>query len=117
MTLLQRIAAHEIARVVREPVDRDALEVAAHLVEDVRRRGEAAVQEHARRLDGHRDGDPLVLDRHELERAREALAPETGALLERTAARIRRFARAQLGCHPLPHGQRRHRGGAGPGQV
>jgi phosphoribosyl-ATP pyrophosphohydrolase/phosphoribosyl-AMP cyclohydrolase/histidinol dehydrogenase len=76
--------------------DREAEDVARAIVEDVRVRGLAALREHAERLgDLPRGAEPFV-ERPALERAADALTSTQRALLERTAARIERFARAQV---------------------
>ena len=97
MIALCRIPATEAGR-TRRSIDRDDLDVAAEIVEDVRTRGEVAVREHAERLGDRSAGDAIVIDTHELRRALEALPLEDRALLERTATRIRDFAEAQLAC-------------------
>ena len=71
------------------------LDAAAAIVEDVRRRGEAAVREHAERLDGTEPGAPLIVSRSECEQALSALAPDERERLTRIANRIRVFAEGQ----------------------
>jgi phosphoribosyl-ATP pyrophosphohydrolase/phosphoribosyl-AMP cyclohydrolase/histidinol dehydrogenase len=79
----------------REPVDSETLVRAARIVDEVRLRGDDALHRYAREHDGVADGEPLLLERPELERALDAVSPDERGLLERTAARIRRFAEAQ----------------------
>lgn len=93
--VLRRLAPGEVAAWRRDPVDRETLDRARDLVDDVRDRGEAALREHAERLGDVAAGAPLVVERPGLERALASLRAEDRALLERTAGRIRRFAEAQ----------------------
>lgn len=96
--LLRVVGAEEFAHVVpHRGFDAEAMTAVVPIVEDVRVRGRAAVLEHAERLGDLEAGQPLFVDRDGLERARAGLAIETRDVLERTAARIRQFARAQLG--------------------
>jgi phosphoribosyl-ATP pyrophosphohydrolase/phosphoribosyl-AMP cyclohydrolase/histidinol dehydrogenase len=92
--LWPRIAAdHDWS--TQPPVDAEPLEAARVIVEDVRRRGEDALREHAERL-GDLEGASLLRGPEELAAAFASLSSEEQALLERTAARIRAFAEAQL---------------------
>jgi phosphoribosyl-ATP pyrophosphohydrolase/phosphoribosyl-AMP cyclohydrolase/histidinol dehydrogenase len=74
-------------------VDEQTLREAALMVDDVRKRGDAALREHGQRLGDIQPGEPALLSIDELRRA--VVDDDTRRLLERTAARIRRFARAQ----------------------
>ncbi|MFW5966358.1 MAG: histidinol dehydrogenase [Persicimonas sp.] len=94
-TYLQLLAPDEIPSMRREAVDEETLEQAGRIVEDVRDRGERAVYEHGVRLGDVQHGEPLVIEREQLERVLEDLPEDQRALLERTAERIERFARAQ----------------------
>lgn len=76
-------------------IDPEVAARAAAIVEDVRLEGAAAVRRHAMELDGLDPGQPLYVDRDELERQLAAVPLETRRVLERTAARIRTFAEAQ----------------------
>jgi phosphoribosyl-ATP pyrophosphohydrolase/phosphoribosyl-AMP cyclohydrolase/histidinol dehydrogenase len=96
--LLRRISPDQVTSLRRDPVDAEALSVATQIVDDVRRRGEVALREHAERYDGLLPGQPLVIERTELLIALDALAPHERGLLDRTADRIRRFAAAQRHC-------------------
>ncbi len=77
------------------PVDAETLAGAGAIVEDVRRGGSDALRRHAERLDRLAPSAPLLFERAELERARDALAVADRTLLERVAERIRTFAEAQ----------------------
>jgi phosphoribosyl-ATP pyrophosphohydrolase/phosphoribosyl-AMP cyclohydrolase/histidinol dehydrogenase len=91
-----RVIGPEAVRVERrDPVDAATLAAAAAIVADVRRRGEPALREHAERRGDLAPGAPLVIDARDLRRALDAIPREDRGLLERTAARIRRFAEAQ----------------------
>ncbi len=96
--MLRTIAPDQLPLIDRRPVDAEAIATAAPIVEDVRRRGEEAVREHATRLGDLRDGEPLVRRPDELRSALAALEPSARNTLKRTAARIERFARAQREC-------------------
>lgn len=96
--LLRRITRSEFRLSRRDPIDAATLANAARIVDDVRARGEAAVRDHAERLDRLPPSEPLVLGRAELDAARDALDPPVRALLERTAERIRDFAARQRAC-------------------
>lgn len=96
--LLPRGSEEEIDRLFAprfDPAEREALDTAARIVDDVRARGETALREHAERLGDLEKGAPLVADRAALEAALAALpAGERGAL-ERMHVNVRAFARRQ----------------------
>lgn len=94
-SLLQPHSVEEIVRRRGASVTADALAVAAPIVEDVRRRGAAALREHAERFGDLAPGQPLIIERGGLQEALCSLAPADRALLERVAGRIRRFAESQ----------------------
>ena len=73
----------------------EAERVVEPILEAVRRRGDDALIEYARRLDGL-GSDPLRLSEERLAAARKGLAPDVAAAIEVAAARIRRFARMQM---------------------
>lgn len=94
--ILPPIGLDEAVRAVRSAaLDPAALEVARTILDDVERRGEPALREHAERLGDIEPGDDLLLDRSALARATEALHPDDRELLRRAADRIRAFAEAQ----------------------
>ncbi|MDE2879021.1 histidinol dehydrogenase [Candidatus Palauibacter soopunensis] len=94
--ILPPIGLEQAVRAVRSPaLDPAALEVARTILDDVERRGEPALREHAERLGDLDPGDDLLLDRSALGRATEALHPDDRELLRRAADRIRAFAEAQ----------------------
>lgn len=96
--MLRRLQPAELSPSPRTAVDAATLGVAAAILDDVRREGEAALRRHAERLGDLAPGAPLVYDRAALEAARDALDPAQRAVLERTAQRIARFASAQKAC-------------------
>lgn len=98
MSGLRRIGATDVPGLLRDAVDAATLEGARAIVDDVRRRGEVALREHAERLGDVAPGGPLVLGREALEAALVALPGDQQALLARTARRIRGFADAQRSC-------------------
>lgn len=73
----------------------EAFEIAAHIVEDVAERGEAALREQAERFDGAVDHDIRVPESH-LDEALEALDPAVRAALEQAIARVREASAAQV---------------------
>jgi len=95
---LQRVAPEVLLARVHQPVDPETLATASAIVEDVRTGGIDALRSHAERLGDAAVGAPLLADRAELEAALRGLAPDDRALLERTATRIRAFAKAQRAC-------------------
>lgn len=96
--LLRCVAVDQVGAMISRGIDRATLDVAAGIVEDVRDRGELAVREHAVRLGDCELGAPLRFERHQLQRALDQLPTEQRQLLERTADRITRFAKAQREC-------------------
>ncbi|MEM7245725.1 MAG: histidinol dehydrogenase, partial [Acidobacteriota bacterium] len=80
----------------RRELPSEALRVASEIVDDVRRRGEPALREHAERLGDRAPGEPLVLERESLHQALDDLSPDDRTRLESVAVRIRTFAQAQL---------------------
>jgi phosphoribosyl-ATP pyrophosphohydrolase/phosphoribosyl-AMP cyclohydrolase/histidinol dehydrogenase len=92
--ILRRLEPDQIPA-ARQAVDDTTLVEAARIVRAVRDEGDVALRRYAAELDGLPSGAPLTLAASELARALEAIDPEARALLERTAARIRRFAEAQ----------------------
>ncbi len=112
--MLHRLTSSDLRTLARSPLDPATLTHAATIVEDVRTRGAAAVREHAERLGDIASGQSVVIERPELERARNAIDEAHLALLERTADRIRRFATAQRDCllplsTEVPGGRAGHR--------
>ncbi|MBR6740908.1 MAG: histidinol dehydrogenase [Clostridia bacterium] len=67
----------------------------AGVLEDVRKRGDAALKEYTRRFDGV-DVVNFELDKRELEKAKAAADPKFVAALEKAAERIAAFHRRQL---------------------
>ncbi len=95
--LLNVVAIDTVSSSAPTPVDATTLDAARRIVEDVRGGGEGALWAYAERLDGLPSEAPLVLGPEELARAAASIAPDTLALLERVAGRIRSFAVAQRG--------------------
>jgi phosphoribosyl-ATP pyrophosphohydrolase/phosphoribosyl-AMP cyclohydrolase/histidinol dehydrogenase len=111
---LTRRSPAEVRGARRHPVDAEALAAVDPILGDVQARGEAALRAHAERLGDLAAGAPLVIERAALDAAKDALPASGRAVLERTAARIGAFARAQraaLGNVELavPGGQAGHR--------
>ena len=97
MNGLRRLGADQM-RERRSPVDPTTLKEAAEIVEDVRRRGEAAIREHGERLGDTKPADDLIVDAAALQAALDGIDQSTMSLLERVAERIRGFAEKQRSC-------------------
>ncbi len=91
---LRRLRAADLDRGLARASDPAASDRAAAIVADVRDRGEPALREYARELDGLGDG-PLYLGPRDFRKALDGLPREARDLLERAGARIGAFARAQ----------------------
>ncbi len=94
-TMLRRVKPTEIARLNRPPVDDATLDATRAIVAEVREGGEAAVRRYAERFGERTPEQPLVLGRAEIDATVAALRGDDRAVLERAAARIDAFARAQ----------------------
>lgn len=93
---LTQISPAQVASFAYDPVDARALADARVIVDDVRANGLSALRAHATRLgDLATPEQPLLVSRDELRAAFLALPVEEQQVLERTAARIKRFAQAQ----------------------
>jgi histidinol dehydrogenase len=92
---LRRVEPGTVSDLLRSPIDRETISTAAEIVEDVRRRGEAAVRDHSVRFGDIDPDQPLVITRAEIEDAFDSLAGSEAQLLKRVADRIHHFARAQ----------------------
>jgi phosphoribosyl-ATP pyrophosphohydrolase/phosphoribosyl-AMP cyclohydrolase/histidinol dehydrogenase len=94
-TALHRREAAHVTAERRHALDSDTLEASRRIVEDVRRRGERALREHAERLGDLKAREPMIHTPSDLDSARKALPKAQRDLLERTADRVRAFALAQ----------------------
>ncbi len=95
--LLPRRSPEELRRAVTT-IDPNVRATASQLVEDVRREGEAALRRHAIEFDGLGEDTPLHLGRDALLAARDRISTEDRDVLERVAARVTAFAKAQRSC-------------------
>ena len=112
--LLRRVEPAEVKREKKECLEPQALEVAKKIVEEVRREGEAALRRHAERLGDLAEGEALFIGKEKMQNALSELDRSERELLERTADRIRTFARAQRRAFadlevPVPGGMAGHR--------
>lgn len=98
LVLLPDGTPDEVTARRREAVDAGTLAAAARIVLDVKQGGFGALRAMAERHDSLKTGEPLIHEREALVAAVDRVAPETRALLERVADRIRRFAAAQRSC-------------------
>lgn len=94
---LRRVNPEDVSGARAPVIDPQTLSGARLIVDDVRTRGRAGVLDHAHRLGDLSPGQPPVVERAELLAALDALDPEDRRVLERAAARITDFARAQRG--------------------
>jgi phosphoribosyl-ATP pyrophosphohydrolase/phosphoribosyl-AMP cyclohydrolase/histidinol dehydrogenase len=111
--LLEIVSAAEALSRAPTPFDPDTERAAREIVDDVARRGEAAVREHAERLGDLSPGEAMTFGPEALDRARAALSAEDRELLERIADRVARFATAQRRALsdvdvPIPGGRAGH---------
>src|SRR5262245_62032670 len=92
---LRRITPAELPGLLRRALPASALQQARVIIEELRSEGEPALRRWATKLD-HLDREaPLFYAREALHAACERIDGEQRALLERTAARITRFAATQ----------------------
>ncbi len=113
MTKLRRLRPEQIATSRRDAVDADALAIAGRIVGRVREGGLQAVQAVALELGDVEADSRLMYSADELQAACDAIADDDRALLERSAARIQRFAEWQLaqlhdGSCPIEGGEAGH---------
>ena len=87
---LRRLTVDQVSA-TRHAVDEATLATAKAIVEDVRRRGQVALAEHAERLGDISAGQPLTYDRASLQLSLAQLPAPERSLLVRTADRIRAF--------------------------
>lgn len=92
---LRRLDPDQVATARRDPIDDDTLARATEIIQRTRSGGESALREIAESLGDLEPGQPMVIDRAELDAAAVAIEPEVLALLQRTADRIAAFADAQ----------------------
>ena len=93
---LRRVAAADAHRVRRPAVPPELIAPVLEIVESVREGGEARLRELAERWDGLEAGAALLRTPREMRAALASLPRTDREVLERTAGRIERFARAQL---------------------
>lgn len=92
---MRRVEPAAVSDLLRKPVDNETVSAAAEIVEDVRRRGETAVRDHAVRFGDMGPDQSLAVSRLEIEEAFASLPASEAGLLDRVTDRIRSFARAQ----------------------
>jgi histidinol dehydrogenase len=79
-------------------LDAATLQAAEEIVSDVRKGGEPAIRDYARKFGERLDEQPLLIGPEEMERAAKRIDPKDIELLRRVAHRIGDFADAQLEC-------------------
>ncbi|RJO65911.1 MAG: histidinol dehydrogenase [Myxococcales bacterium] len=92
---LRRVTPEQLPSLARPAVDAETETAVRPIIEDVRRRGEAALVEQARRFGDLAPDESPYRTTDELARALDSLGEDERGLLLRTAARIRSFAEAQ----------------------
>ncbi len=93
---LKIITPSEVPAMRRDPVDAETLEAAASIVDAVRDGGDESLRKFARQYGDIEDRAEMVVPAESCQKAFDALPTQDQELLERTAARIRAFAEAQL---------------------
>lgn len=93
--LLRTLSPDEVPSLRRSPIDRQTLLAAGEIVDQVESGAEPALRAIAERLGDRKPGEPLVIERDQLDAALDATSAQDRAALERAAASIERFARAQ----------------------
>lgn len=93
--MLRVIQREQLGALRRPAVEREAIEAAAAIIDDVRQRGADAVRAHAQRLGDIAPGAKLIYHPDDLQRAAADLPIDQRGVLERTTARVRSFALAQ----------------------
>ena len=96
--LLQILSSNQIPRSRRRAIDPETLKTAATILSDIESRGDQAVLEHAIRLGDLQPGAAVLHNPEALRAARDRIPIPQRYLLERTAARIQKFAMAQKAC-------------------
>ena len=94
-SLLSPRTLAEIVQRRRTALPREALAVAAEVIDAVRREGESAVRRQAERFGELDPNEAMMIERPALERALHGLDRADRERLERVAGRIRTFAEAQ----------------------
>ncbi len=91
---LARRSATELAQRNQQISDR-MLQQVTEIIDGVKERGEEALLDYSRRLDGRTPDQPLYLTQKEMQRFADRLKPDDRERLERIAGRIESFAVAQ----------------------
>ena len=95
--LLVTVDAAAVGGHRRDTLDEATLATAGQIIRQVAAGGEPALRAIAERFGERKPGEPLLIERAELLRARDGLPTEQRALLEGMAERIGAFAAAQRG--------------------
>jgi histidinol dehydrogenase len=95
---MQRLSIGEVQRVKRHPVDTLTLARVTKIVDGVRDGGESALRQYAEQFGDLKKEDKLLYTAKDLLAAYKSLPTSERALLNRTHARIKKFALAQRAC-------------------
>lgn len=93
---LNVVPIEDVGAAAPPPIDRKTRARVFEIVDDVRSEGLSSLRRYVNDLDGRGESAPLLFDRDALEAALSSTPPSERMLLERTAARIERFACAQV---------------------
>eukprot|EP01117_Protostelium_nocturnum_P010052 TRINITY_DN3584_c1_g1_i3.p1 TRINITY_DN3584_c1_g1~~TRINITY_DN3584_c1_g1_i3.p1 ORF type:complete len:1502 (-),score=554.93 TRINITY_DN3584_c1_g1_i3:1002-5507(-) len=96
--LLRRVSPSSVAAASEDPIDDKVYSISRDIVEDVRNNGESAMLKHAVRLGDIKEGESYILDKSQMEKVFLSLPQSQRETLERTAERIKKFAKAQRDC-------------------
>lgn len=94
--LLKIITPRDVPAMRRDPVDSETLVGAASIVDAVRDGGDSALRQFAEKFADIQAGADMIVSKAECQAAFDGLPVADQELLERTAARIRKFAKSQL---------------------
>lgn len=113
-TLLPLCTREELLNRPRSSLSPDILAKTAEMIDRIESEGESAVRDLAREHDDLHPNQALIIPAPQLTQALEELDPEERGILERSAARIRKFAEAQRASlsdldHTIPGGRAGHR--------
>lgn len=82
---LKRLTPEEVQVLQTEAIDSSTLKIAREIVEDIQKRGDAALRYHAKRLGDIKENEPHIWSRNDLQRYFDQLPEEQRTMLIRTA--------------------------------
>ena len=90
------VEANKLERYRYNPIDIDTIQIVDKIIKDISNRGETALREYATYYGDIMPGAPLLIDKKDFKSYVSKVDIEKIELIERTAIRIRDFARQQL---------------------